>query len=142
MAESVIIKSTDSNKTMTGYFLSIELFQALSHFFTVCCNWKSLFLSDQDINHINDGNSSTYLTINRTQCSHIELWADDLEITSSLEVNITGIDIRCDSTHPVISPVEVTTGSNVYGKHRECQLTAINTGNVQCRLGKKMSVSG
>ena len=96
--------------------------------FAVC--WKSLILKEQDLEYIKDNNILTHFTMNKSHCSNIELWADKLEVNSSIEVNVTGIGIRCDSTHPVIRAIEVTTAINMYGKHTECRMTTALTGNM------------
>ncbi len=53
-------------------------------------DWKSNILTEQNLADINDNNNSTFFTINKAECTYIELWADDLQVTSSVKVNITG----------------------------------------------------
>ncbi len=53
-------------------------------------HWKSNILTKQNLAAINDNNNSTFFTVNKAECTYIELWADDLQVTSSVKVNITG----------------------------------------------------
>ncbi len=53
--------------------------------------WKSYILTEQNLANIKDNNDSTYITINKAECSLVELWLDDLNANSSLGVNINGI---------------------------------------------------
>ena len=52
--------------------------------------WKSSILTEQNLADITDNNNSTFFTINKAACTYIELWGDDLQVTSSVKVNITG----------------------------------------------------
>ncbi len=59
-----------------------------TYFFTV--PWKSSILSQQDLDAIKDKDNSTFVMMDKTKCSYIELWAQKLGWEFKFMVNITG----------------------------------------------------
>ncbi len=83
--------------------------------------WKSSRLTDLSLADVTDGNPLTTLTLHKANCFNIDLWLPfDLEVTSNIEVNITGTGMKCQSSHSVIRSIEVTTGTDIEGLHSEC----------------------
>ncbi len=88
--------------------------------------WKSPSLSDPLLADITDGNPLTTLTLHKSNCFNFDLWLPfDLEVTSPIEVNITGTGIKCPSSLSVIPSIEITTGTDIQELHSEC-LPGIN----------------
>ncbi len=59
-----------------------------THFFTV--PWKSHVLTQQNLDNIKDKDNSTRFTMNKAECSYIELWAENLGWKFHFIVNISG----------------------------------------------------
>ncbi len=99
---------------------------------SIAVPWRSSSLTDVTLADITDGDPLTGLTLYKSQCINIDLWLPDLQVTSSIEVNITGTNINCPSQHLVVHPIDVTTGTGKEGLRRECShvTMSVNSGGV------------
>ena len=76
--------------------------------------WKSSSLNDLELADITDGNPLTALTMHKSNCFSFDLWLPfDLEVTSTIEVNVTGTGIKCQSSNSILPPIDITTGTDI-----------------------------
>ncbi len=84
--------------------------------------WKSPSLSDFTLADVTDNNPLTAFTLHKSNCLNFDLWLPDLNVTSTIKVNISGMGLQCESGHSVLRPIEISTGTDTDGLHKECSL--------------------